>query len=64
MVGTLALLLVAGGIFAHNIAYLHTLLPGIPVSVKEFGIGMVVGLVIAGSVALFKTFRHSLKLSN
>lgn len=64
VVGTLALLLVAGGIFAHNIAYLHTLLPGLPVSVKEFGIGMVVGLVIAGSVALFKTFRHFLKLSN
>ena len=64
VVGTLALLLVAGGIFAHNVAYLHTLLPGLPVSVKEFGIGLVVGLVIAGSVALFKTFRHSLKLSN
>ena len=64
VVGTLALLLVAGGIFAHNIAYLHTVLPGFPTSVKEFGIGLLVGLVLAGSVALFKTFRHSAKLSN
>lgn len=64
VVGTLALLLVAGGIFAHNIVCLHPLLPGLPVTVKEFGVGLMVGLVVAGFVALFKTFRHSLKVSS
>lgn len=64
VVGTLALLLVAGGIFVHNVAYLHTLLPGLPASVKEFGVGLVVGLVLAGFVAFFKMFRRTPTLSN
>ncbi|GAB3283623.1 DUF808 domain-containing protein [Larkinella harenae] len=61
VVGTLALLLVAGGIFVHNIHYLHTLFPGLPAPVKEFGIGLVVGLVIAGLLAIFKSFRRAPK---
>lgn len=57
VVGTLALLLVAGGIFTHNIHFLHDLLPGIPSFLKEFGIGIVVGLLVAGVVSLFKLIR-------
>src|SRR5690606_15158325 len=36
VVGTLALLLVSGGIFTHNIEFLHHMFPGIPAILKEF----------------------------
>lgn len=45
IVGTLALLLVAGGIFVHNIEYLHHLVPSIPSILKEFVVGILAGLV-------------------
>lgn len=63
VVGTFALLLVAGGIFVHNIHYLHTLFPAIPAMLKEFGIGLLVGLVVAGLVTAFKALRRSPKTS-
>lgn len=44
VVGTIALILVSGGIFAHNIHYLHELLPTWPGVLKEFTFGMVGGL--------------------
>ena len=50
VVGTIALLLVAGGIFAHNIDFLHHILPTWPAMLKEFLIGGVVGLLVAGVV--------------
>ncbi|WP_020597815.1 DUF808 domain-containing protein [Spirosoma panaciterrae] len=61
IVGTVALLLVAGGIFVHNLHFLHAFLPGLPAFVKEFGIGLVVGLVLAGLVTLFKLVTRSTK---
>jgi len=62
VVGTLALLLVAGGIFVHNISYLHDWSTGLPAWVNEFGIGLVVGLALAGVAALVKTLRRSDKV--
>ncbi|CCH02430.1 Inner membrane protein yedI [Fibrella aestuarina BUZ 2] len=59
VVGTLALLLVAGGIFVHNIHYLHELLPNVPASLKEFAIGLAVGLIIVGVLALFQKVRRT-----
>lgn len=50
VIGTIALLLVAGGIFVHNIDYLHHLLPTWPDMVKEFLMGLVAGLVCVGMV--------------
>ncbi|UHO36992.1 DUF808 domain-containing protein [Chryseobacterium capnotolerans] len=50
VVGTIALILVSGGIFAHNIHYLHELLPTWPDILKEFTFGMVGGLA---AVAVF-----------
>lgn len=61
IVGTIALLLVAGGIFVHNLHFLHAFLPGIPSFIKELGIGLVAGLVLAGLVALFKLVTRSTK---
>lgn len=45
VVGTIALILVSGGIFVHNIDFMHHLLPGIPSIIKEFGAGLVAGLL-------------------
>ncbi|GAB0155955.1 DUF808 domain-containing protein [Chryseobacterium sp. Alg-005] len=50
IVGTLALILVSGGIFAHNISYLHHFLPTWPDMIKEFTFGIIGGLI---AVALF-----------
>ncbi|WP_461141336.1 DUF808 domain-containing protein [Spirosoma pomorum] len=63
VVGTFALLLVAGGIFVHNIHYLHTLFPALPAFLKELGVGLIVGLILAGILAVFKSFRNSPKTS-
>lgn len=54
VIGTIALILVAGGIFVHNIDFLHHLLPQLPSIVKEFGIGLVIGMLVLGIVTLIK----------
>lgn len=54
VVGTIALILVSGGIFAHNIDFLHHLLPNIPAMLKEFLIGIAAGLVVLGIVTAVK----------
>lgn len=54
VVGTVALILVAGGIFAHNIPFLHGLFPAIPTILTEFAMGGVAGLVIVAVVIAFK----------
>jgi uncharacterized protein len=55
VVGTLALLLVAGGIFIHNISYIHHLIPKkIPTLLADFVVGLIVGLVALMIVKIFK----------
>lgn len=54
VVGTLALLLVAGGIFVHNLDYLHMLSPELPAPIREFGVGLVAGLIGVGLIAFLK----------
>lgn len=54
VVGTLALLLVSGGIFVHNIDYFHHLFPQLPGIIKEFGAGIAVGLAVFILLALIK----------
>lgn len=51
IIGTLALLLVAGGIFLHNIDYLHHhYLVQAPAMVREFTIGLLGGIVVVAIV--------------
>ena len=45
IVGTLAMLLVGGGIFVHNIHYIHELVHGIPLIIADFLVGIIVGIV-------------------
>ncbi|MER3373385.1 MAG: DUF808 domain-containing protein [Allomuricauda sp.] len=54
IVGTLALLLVSGGIFNHNIDYLHHLFPGIPSLLKDFLVGLVIGFAAVFLMKLVK----------
>lgn len=46
VVGTIALILVSGGIFDHNVDFLHHLLPNIPEMAKQFLYGTVAGLIM------------------
>ncbi|ACU60441.1 DUF808 family protein [Chitinophaga pinensis] len=54
VVGTIALILVSGGIFVHNIDFLHHLLPTWPSFIKEAGIGLLAGLLTVGVVTVSK----------
>lgn len=49
-VGTIALLLVSGGIFVHNIEYLHHFLERLPIILRELLAGLAGGIVILGAV--------------
>jgi predicted DNA repair protein MutK len=54
VVGTIALLLVSGGIFAHNIEFLHHILPNWPTFIKEFLLGVVGGILALVSIEIVK----------
>ncbi len=61
IVGTIALLLVAGGIFVHNIDYFHHFLPQIPSIVKEFGLGLIIGIITVILIGLIKKILQLVK---
>lgn len=63
VVGTIALILVSGGIFVHNIDFFHHLFPTVPSMLKEFGFGLVIGLLAVGLVMVFKKLFSSAKSS-
>lgn len=46
IIGTLAMLLVAGGIYVHNIHQIHDWLHAIPSFLAEFLVGLVIGIVV------------------
>lgn len=58
IIGTIALLLVSGGIFTHNIPFLHGILENIPGMLVDFVLGLIVGfivlLVLSGGKKLWK----------
>lgn len=55
VVGTIALLLVSGQIFVHNIDYIHHHLPtAIPVMISEALVALVAGLFVVLMVTVFK----------
>ena len=53
VVGTLALLLVSGGIFSHQLPALHHVVEFIPSMLLEFLLGLIVGLVCVFVVNIF-----------
>lgn len=58
VLGTLALLLVAGGIFSHHIDYFHHILASWPAVLKEFVIGLAVGILVLIVVLSVKKLKN------
>jgi predicted DNA repair protein MutK len=54
VIGTVALLLVAGGIFTHNIPFFHALFPSVPSFITEMILGLAIGLLTLSLVELVK----------
>lgn len=48
IIGTIAMLLVGGGMFVHNIAVIHHLFEFLPTIIAEFFVGLIVGGVAVG----------------
>ncbi len=46
VIGTIALLIVAGGIFTHKIDFLHGFLHQLPAIIQEFTIGLLFGILV------------------
>jgi predicted DNA repair protein MutK len=63
VIGTIALILVSGGIFVHNLDFLHNFLPTLPSIVTEFLVGLIVGFICLfmalGSKKLWNLFKTS-----
>ena len=60
VIGTIALLLVSGGIFVHNIDYLHGLFENIPGILVEFITGLIVGFIVLLIVKLSRNIWKKL----
>lgn len=61
VIGTIALILVSGGIFAHQIDYFHHIFPQFPSILKEALTGLIIGLAAfilfaGGKIAVMKLF--------
>ncbi len=54
VVGTIALIMVAGGIFAHNIDFLHHFMEGVPSLIREIAYGIIAGLLTVAVVTIIK----------
>ncbi|KMQ71176.1 DUF808 family protein [Chryseobacterium koreense] len=61
IIGTIALILVAGGIFDHNIAFIHELLPNFPSMLKQALLGIAGGLVMVPVFFGIKKIAAALK---
>lgn len=59
VVGTLAMLLVGGGMFLHNIPKVHDFFHGIPFLLSELIMGIVVGLITYALVQLYMKIKNS-----
>lgn len=63
VVGTIALLLVSGGIFAHNIPFLHDLKVPIPPTIRDMVFGIIAGMIVVGVMTVGKKIRNTFKQS-
>ncbi len=59
-IGTIALMLVSGGIFVHNVEFIHHLIPeAIPSIIAEFIVGLIFGFAAFLVVQLFLKLKKS-----
>lgn len=59
IVGTLAMLLVAGGIFVHNVHAIHDLLDFMPIMLAELSTGLAVGMIVLALEKLFVKIKNA-----
>ena len=59
--GTLAMFLVGGGIFAHNLSFIHEMVHGVPLILADFIVGLVSGLAFLTIFLIFKKIFGVLK---
>ena len=59
IIGTIAMLLVGGGMFVHNIHQIHEFFHFLPVIVTELVMGLIVGLIAYFFVEFFKKVKSS-----
>jgi len=64
VVGTLAMLLVGGGLFVHNVHQIHDLLHALPMVAAELIVGLIVGLLAVLLVTVFKKVKGLITKSN
>ena len=62
VIGTIAMLLVAGGIYVHHVHWLHGLLHNVPAILGELVVGMLVGVIALVFVGIFGKVKHLFKL--
>lgn len=60
VIGTFAMLLVGGGLFLHNIKYLHDLFHTLPSILGELIVGLIVGVIALLLFKLFKLLQNSI----
>ncbi len=58
VIGTIAMLLVAGGIYLHHIEALHHIFEGVPSLLAEFVIGLALGFATLGVVETVRKLSH------
>ncbi len=54
VIGTIAMILVAGGIYIHNIHFLNDFFQSVPLILGEFIVGLIVGLIALFGVKIYK----------
>lgn len=57
VIGTIAMLLVGGGLFVHNIQEIHDMLHALPIIIAELLMGLIVGFVAFVLVKAFKKIK-------
>ena len=58
VIGTIAMLLVAGGIFVHNVHFIHELVHIIPFIFGELLVGFIIGAISVGLMMAIEKIRH------
>lgn len=63
VVGTVAMILVGGGILAHNVEFFHHyFIEGVPTIVNDLIVGLAMGMVVSFFIKTFKGARKLLKI--
>jgi uncharacterized protein len=60
IIGTIALILVAGGIFTHNIDFIHKITATLPPLLGNAIFGLIIGSIALTVISLFHKWRNSL----